>query len=322
MKYVAGIAVSFILTVLLQYLYINCISKLAFFRKKETISANKKPCIMELHKQKGKIPTMGGMAMAITFMLVMSAESLMNQRVSMSSLLLLFYACLGAVDDWIKIKQLRDGITPGEKLIGLACISVLITYLLYLAGVIECNFLLPVVHRELSMNPLFALSLFVFLMILSCNSVNLTDGIDGLAAGHCGIVFATIGVIAWRKGETEITFQALVLFAICLGMLVWNRYPAKVFMGDTGSLFLGGAIGVLCIELRMALWIPLFLGICIWEVLSVIIQLTSLRFRKKKVFLIAPFHHHLEKLGWTEIRINLVFWTITLVCSAIAVFIA
>jgi phospho-N-acetylmuramoyl-pentapeptide-transferase len=160
----------------------------------------------------------------------------------------------------------------------------------------------------------------VLFLVASANSVNLTDGLDGLALGVSVIAFGFIGAAAWKLGNTNVLYSVMMLLGICFGTLVFNHYPAKIFMGDTGSLFLGGAIALLLIELNLSMWIFFILIVSLWETLSVIIQLSSLKLRGKKVFLIAPYHHHLEKLGWKETKIVPLFWLITLVFSVIGYF--
>jgi len=158
----------------------------------------------------------------------------------------------------------------------------------------------------------------VFLIVLSSNSVNITDGVDGLALGICTIVFVFIGIVAYQLKVDNVLFGAIIMEGACLGALFYNRYPAKIFMGDTGSLLLGGAIAVFLIELNIPIWIILVLCVCIFETISVIIQLFSLRYLNKRIFKIAPFHHHLEKSGWKEITITLTFSIITIAACIIA----
>lgn len=146
--------------------------------------------------------------------------------------------------------------------------------------------------------------------------MNITDGLDGLALGIASIAFAIIAGIAWSRNEHGILASSLVLEGACLGTLVFNRHPAKVFMGDTGSLLLGGAIATYMVMLHLHVLLGFILLVCYGELASVAIQLSSLRWRGRKVFLIAPFHHHLEKLGWKETRIVHTFWLVTLASAA------
>jgi len=296
-----SILAAFLLSCFLQWVYITRISKHPLFQRKSQIEANKKQCIQELHKSKADIPTMGGMAMAVSYLCVIAVGHCWTKSIGVIPFILILYALLGLLDDFIKIKQLRDGITPLEKMCGIILISI------FVVGVTE------------GWGDIGQVIWLLFLYALGCNSVNLTDGIDGLAPGICGIVFAALTAIAYHRGIGDMVWLSGVMCAICMGTLLWNFAPAKVFMGDTGSLFLGGAIVYIAYNLEILPWVAVLLLVCIWEVVSVILQLTSIRFRKKKVFLIAPYHHHLEKRGWPEAKIDYVMWGITLILSVAAV---
>ncbi|KYH34030.1 phospho-N-acetylmuramoyl-pentapeptide-transferase [Clostridium tepidiprofundi DSM 19306] len=173
------------------------------------------------------------------------------------------------------------------------------------------SILVPFIGKTIKLNVVLYATLMVFLLVATTNSVNITDGLDGLMLGIAVIVLTFIAVVAWQSSDNEVLFSTLTIQATCLGALVFNKYPAKIFIGDTGSLFLGGAIAIFMIKLNIPLWIIIILGICLWETLTVIIQLTSIKLRGKKVFKIAPYHHHLEKCGWKETRIVYMFWSIT-----------
>jgi phospho-N-acetylmuramoyl-pentapeptide-transferase len=134
-------------------------------------------------------------------------------------------------------------------------------------------------------------------------------------------VFGFTSVYAYNIKETETLFLSLILLGSCAATLCFNKHPAKVFMGDTGSLMLGGGAALILIKLNIPLWSLLLLGVCVFEAFSVILQLISIRFRKKKIFKIAPFHHHLEKSGWRETHIVYAFWGITLIFCVITFFI-
>ena len=298
---VVSLFASWVLTWFLQWLYITFLSNYPIFQRRSQIEANKKLCIQQLHQNKKNIPTMGGIAMAVTFLIMMIVGLCTLPYVTSAPLVIVLFAVLGLVDDFIKIKQLRDGITPLEKMCGILLISLAASF----------------INGELKQ--IFPGVVLLFFYALGCNSMNLTDGIDGLAAGISGIVFAALTYIAYEQNNDEMVWLSGVMCAICIGTLCWNYAPAKVFMGDTGALFLGGAVVYIASRLKILPWLGLLLIVCIWEVISVILQLTSIRFRKQKVFLIAPYHHHLEKLGWPELKIDYVMWGITLLCSVFTV---
>jgi phospho-N-acetylmuramoyl-pentapeptide-transferase len=151
----------------------------------------------------------------------------------------------------------------------------------------------------------------IIILVASTNSANITDGLDGLILGIASIALSFIIISAWQLRRIDVLYSAVVILGTCLGALVYNRHPAKIFIGDTGSLFLGGALVIFLIQLNMPLWVVILLGVCVWEMLTVIIQLSSIKLRGKRVFKIAPFHHHLEKCGWKETKIVYIFWLIT-----------
>ncbi|WP_155987853.1 phospho-N-acetylmuramoyl-pentapeptide-transferase [Gorillibacterium massiliense] len=276
------------------------------------MESNKKSCIQELHKHKAATPTMGGIAMNLSLILLTLLYYLVTGTFLWVHLLLILYGVMGFIDDYIKIKKLRDGVTRKEKLIGLTLISVVVVSLLLAEFPQQGQILFPFVHHALAVNGYLYGALMVFLIVMSSNSVNITDGLDGLALGVCSIVYGFIAVFAYRMNADDVLFGAVVMLGACLATLWFNKYPAKIFMGDTGSLMLGGSIAVFLIRLEMPVWIVLMLIVSIFEAVSVIIQLSSLRFFHKRVFKIAPFHHHLEKCGWRETVITSSFCMVTL----------
>ncbi len=301
-------------------LYIDKLSKTRPFRREKDISDNKKTCIQELHGHKAGTPTMGGLAICLTLFVLTLAYYITTGTMLWSHLFLLLFGAMGFVDDAIKVKKRRDGVTPREKLLGLTAISAAFVVCMLATHQLAPTLRLPFSGAAVDMNPVAFGVLTVFLLVASCNSMNLTDGLDGLAAGLGAIAFACIGVFAWRLHHTDVLFGAVLFEGACLAMLAFNKYPARVFMGDTGSLLLGGAVAILLTQLGLPLWIVLILIVCVFETVSVILQVIWLRCFGKRLFLIAPFHHHLEKRGWHETRIVLLFWAVTLVACLAASF--
>lgn len=158
----------------------------------------------------------------------------------------------------------------------------------------------------------------VFIMVAMVNSVNLTDGLDGLSSGVTTLVCLFFGFIAIKFSEGTTATFAFVTAGACLGFLFHNRYPAKIFMGDTGSMTLGGAVAVMAIMMRAELFLPIAGFIYVLEALSVIIQVGSYKIRKKRVFRMAPIHHHFELGGMKEYNVVLMFWAITVAACIIA----
>jgi len=292
-------------------IFIDKLSKTRFFKRVENVDSNKKSCIQELHKHKAATPTMGGIAINLTLFTSTIIYSILTGRIIWINVFLLLFGLMGFIDDYIKVKKTRDGVTPKEKLAGLIIIGIIITTYLIVSEHINTQIMFPFIGISIEINKYLYGALMVFLIVLSSNSVNITDGVDGLALGICSIVFFFIGIVAYQLSADNVLFGVIIMEGACLGTLFFNRYPAKIFMGDTGSLLLGGAIAVFLIELNIPLWIILVLCVCIFETISVIIQLFSLKYFNKRVFKIAPFHHHMEKNGWREIAITFTFCVIT-----------
>lgn len=311
-------AFSLLFTTVFLKIFIDKLSKTRFFQRAENVDSNKKSCIQELHKHKATTPTMGGIAINLTLFTSAIVYSISTGRIIWINVFLLLFGLMGFIDDYIKIKKKRDGVTPKEKLVGLIIISIIITTYLIVSGQIDTQIMFPFISVSVEINTYLYGALMVFLIVLSSNSVNITDGVDGLALGICSIVFVFIMIVAYQLKADHVLFGAIIMEGACLGTLFFNRYPAKIFMGDTGSLLLGGSIAVFLIELNIPLWIILVLCVCIFETISVIIQLFSLKYFNKRVFKIAPFHHHMEKNGWKEISITMTFCMITFVACIIA----
>ncbi len=304
-------AFSLLFTAMFLKIFIDKLSKTRFFKRVENVDSNKKSCIQELHKHKAATPTMGGIAINLTLFTSTIIYSILTGRIIWINVFLLLFGLMGFIDDYIKVKKTRDGVTPKEKLAGLIIIGIIITTYLIVSEHINTQIMFPFIGISIEINKYLYGALMVFLIVLSSNSVNITDGVDGLALGICSIVFFFIGIVAYQLSADNVLFGVIIMEGACLGTLFFNRYPAKIFMGDTGSLLLGGAIAVFLIELNIPLWIILVLCVCIFETISVIIQLFSLKYFNKRVFKIAPFHHHMEKNGWREIAITFTFCVIT-----------
>jgi phospho-N-acetylmuramoyl-pentapeptide-transferase len=291
--------------------FIILLTNTNLLKRKETIDNIKKTCIKELHKNKLNTLSMGGIVMNIVLLIMTIGFYLINRKILWINIFIIFYGVMGFVDDYIKIKKVRDGVTPREKLLGLTIISAAVVLYLVLSNTINTVITIPFINSSFKPDIIIYSALMILLLVVTTNSMNITDGLDGLVLGISVIVLAFICVVAWKTENDEILFSALVILGTCLGALIFNKYPAKIFIGDTGSLFLGGAIAIFMIKLYIPVWIVIVLIVCLWEMLSVIIQLSSLKLRGKRVFKIAPFHHHLEKCGWKETKIVYLCWLIS-----------
>jgi len=307
-----------IFTLVFLKIFIDKISKTKFFRKEERIDSNKKPCIQELHKNKASTPSMGGIAMNGALLVFALVYFFFTKKILWIALILLLYGSLGFIDDYIKLKKIRDGVSPKEKLLGLVIISSVLVVYLYFSHQIIPGIKIPFLSETFTIGIPAYVVLLVILIVASSNGMNIVDGLDGLAAGVSSLALGFIIFYAYRIQSTEVLFIALILESACLATLFFNRYPAKIFMGDTGALMLGAAIAILLIELGIPLWLPLLLIVCVFDVISVLLQVFSLKFFHKRIFKIAPFHHHLEKSGWKETTIVYTFWGVTLLFCFLA----
>ncbi|WP_069999934.1 phospho-N-acetylmuramoyl-pentapeptide-transferase [Cellulosilyticum sp. I15G10I2] len=282
-----------------------------FLKREDKIDTIKKSCIKELHKNKQNTLTMGGVVMNGVLLIMSVAYYLINKEILWINLFIILYGALGFIDDYIKVKKVKDGVTARLKLVGLTLISILtVIYLIYSNEIIT-TIAIPFINNNFKLHIIVYSLMMILLLVVTTNSVNITDGLDGLALGISSIILIFISVVAWQSGKNDVLYSAMIILGTCLGSLIYNKYPAKIFIGDTGALFLGGAIAIFMIALNIPVWSMLVLIVCLWEMLTVIIQLASIKLTGKKVFKIAPYHHHLEKCGWKETEIVYTFWLIT-----------
>lgn len=268
---------------------------------------------VDKHAQKEGTPTMGGfiflLAMLVGIFFLMS-----EQRFSSFFLILvtLSYALLGFLDDFLKVHfHHNEGLKPYQKIIGQFGLALIVALYIYFSGRTSLNFF------GLTFDiGLFIIPLVILVLLATTNSVNLTDGLDGLAGGVSFVYLLIFGIILTLATNVEMNNLALVTFSLCgglLGFLVVNSYPAKIFMGDTGSLALGGFIGTLAVLTGLELILPIMGVMFVLSALSDIIQVLHFKRTKKRVFLMAPLHHHFEQKGVHENRIVVVYIVITTV---------
>ena len=228
------------------------------------------------------------------------------------------------MDDYLIIKRKNNiGLTEFQKLFGQLIIALVFFYIFIKSGhepILDIHTL----GIELNMGWLYGIFL-LFVLVASSNAVNITDGLDGLAGGLSAIAFLAFGIISWGStwvaGYQDIAVFCFVLVGSLLGFLVYNSHPAKVFMGDTGSLSLGATLAAIAILTDHEITLIIVAGVFVLETLVCIIQMLAGRYLGKRIFLMAPLHHHLEKLGWKETDIVKLFWTIGLIlCMAAIIF--
>ena len=269
------------------------------------------------HQKKAGTPTMGG----IIILLALAITALKFSDGSYEVYLLLFvtlgYGLVGFLDDYIKVVMKRNlGLRARQKLLGQIIVGVVMYIVLYMSGLLDTTITLPVVDQTIDLSWLY-LPFLVFVMIGTSNAVNLTDGLDGLAAGTTAIAFGSYAVLALWTSNVEVAIFCASMVGAVLGFLVFNAHPAKVFMGDTGSLAIGGALAAVAILTKTEFWLALIGGVFVAEVLSVMIQVISFQTFGKRVFKMSPLHHHFELVGWSEWRVVGMFWTVGL-CLAVS----
>lgn len=309
------IAVSFFITVLIAPLFIPFLRRLKFGQSIREEGP-------ESHQQKSGTPTMGGLVFLLSIVVTTLFFVQLFGSVGTETILLLLvtigFGLLGFLDDFIKVVMKRNlGLTSLQKLIGQIIISI-IFYVIYAQNGLSTELSLGLF--SIDMGILYAVFVLFWLVGFS-NAVNLTDGLDGLVSGTASVAFGAYAVIAWSQGLEETAIFAFAVVGAVIGFLVFNAYPAHVFMGDTGSLALGGAIAVLSILTKFEFLLLLIGVVFVAETLSVILQVWSFKTKGKRIFRMSPLHHHFELGGWSEWRVVVTFWFVGVVAAAIGVWI-
>ena len=274
------------------------------------------------HLSKGNTPTMGGLFIIPIFFLILFSTSIISFEFKLALLITIFgFFFIGFIDDYLSIKnQINLGLKSKEKLILQIFFSTFLIIFLFNNNLINTNLIF---FNDLTINlKNLIIPLSIITIISLSNSVNLTDGLDGLAAGCSSIVFCGLGTeILFNDNKTYLIFSLLsfCMSGLCLGFLKHNKHPAKIFMGDTGSLTIGAIIGIICVVTNSYLTTFIISGIFVFEALSVILQvgyfkITKKLFKKgKRLFLMTPIHHHFELQGIKEEKIVEIFWLINIV---------
>lgn len=266
------------------------------------------------HAKKSGTPTMGGVvfiaAAAISAIWVLAWQGQVNKTLWILLAALVGYAIIGFLDDGLKLHYKRNlGLRAWQKLLGQIIIAAIIIWLA-LSDHFDYGIYLPFVGKVTSL--IFFVCFIVFWLVGYSNAVNLSDGLDGLAAGLSIIAYAVYAYLAWKaKNWAALTFACAVIGGL-IAFFIYNHKPAKIFMGDAGSLALGGGLAALSIMLERP-WSLLLVGIVfVGETLSVILQVISFQTTGKRIFKMTPIHHHFEMLGWSEWKVDLVFWLVGL----------
>ena len=273
----------------------------------------------QTHLQKNGTPTMGGVIMIIAILITGLTRAKIDKDLLVGLICITGFGLVGFLDEFIKIKMKRSlGLKAYQKIILQFALALFVSYYQYSASPSATQMMVPFTDIVINLGPLYV-PIMMFVIIGTVNAVNLTDGLDGLASGVTLIVSIFFMMLAISVGNSDVGILAAATGGACLGFLGFNSYPAKVFMGDTGSMALGGAVVAFAVLTNSVLLIPIVGGIYFAEAISVIIQVASFKLTGKRVFKMAPIHHHFEQCGWPETRVVFVFWITTVVLAWIGI---
>ncbi len=315
------LGISFVVTLIISIIVIPILKRL----KVGQIERDDGP---QSHLKKQGTPTMGGIIMILTSIIVcigiyiyyLKREPAVANHLLPMLFLTIGFGLIGFIDDFKKlVLKNTKGLSPTAKMIGLLVIS--IAYTLYLTNVLNIgtDIYIPFAKIYISLPIWLYVPLAILVMLSATNAINLTDGIDGLSSSVTTIILTALTVIAIVFDIKEVTIFGSMLAGTCLGFLVFNLYPAKVMMGDTGSLMLGGAVASISLYLKMPFILLIIAIVPILETLSVIIQVAYFKKTGKRIFKMAPLHHHFELSGWKENKVVTIFSCITLIACIIGV---
>ena len=290
------------------------------FMKKKMYAQYIREEVQALHASKNKTPTTGGVFIIVSIIIGSIITLFMAQELTTKAVIILmtliFYMFTGFEDDIKKIKgKQNEGLSPRAKLTLQIAVSMLPAFYLIFQNQTQLTFF--GLNIELGwFYPFFA----VFMIVGSSNALNLTDGLDGLASGCSVFAFLACGIISKLAGMNDVAIISFATAAACLGFLYFNKHPAKIFMGDTGSLALGGMLATIAIMGKFELWLIPIAIIFICETLSVMLQVASFKLTGKRIFKMSPIHHHFELCNWNEKKIVAVFCLVSAIGGALAVY--
>ncbi|HHU64201.1 MAG TPA: phospho-N-acetylmuramoyl-pentapeptide-transferase [Clostridiales bacterium] len=324
---ILAIILAFIIVIILGPIIIPVLSKLKFGQMIREDGPRS-------HLKKAGTPTMGGILMLISLILVTFLLTRGSNNLMLAALLVtLGYGIIGFIDDFIKIVRKRSlGLRAYQKLIGQIGIAAIFAYYVYTNSIIGSSVYIPFTDTQVDLGIMY-IPITVFIIVGTVNSVNLTDGLDGLAAGVTTVVAATFtliclayslllldsGQLYYGNELSNVGIFAGALTGACLGFLRFNSNPAQVFMGDTGSLALGGAVASIAIVMKLQFFLPIMGGIYVIETLSVILQVAYFKLTGKRMFRMSPIHHHFELKGLRENKVVTLFVIATIILCLITI---
>jgi len=306
-----SVLVSFLIAIFLGPILIPVLKKLKF-------GQNIREEGPKSHQKKAGTPSMGGIIFIVTSAIAMC---IIVRKPSDESSVALYsfiaFGVIGFMDDYLKIKHKKnEGLKSRQKMILLVLVSLIFAFYASTNSNIGSEIMIPFTNYSVNLGFLY-IPFVVFYYAAVTNAVNLTDGLDGLATSVTLLVMTFFALVSYAMGNYNLSIFCGIVAGSLLGFLRYNAYPAKVFMGDTGSLALGGALATIALILKMELFVILVGGIYVAETVSVILQVASFKLFKKRIFKMAPLHHHFELLGWHEAKIVSVFSIITVILCLI-----
>ena len=270
------------------------------------------------HQAKSGTPTMGGIFLIGGIVAATLIQADWNVEIFLALFILIGHFILGFIDDYLKVvRKNNQGLLARYKLAGQILIAVVTTLVANeLLVDFEPTIWIPIVNEKIWAGVMYLPFMFL-VMVGASNAVNLTDGLDGLASGCVAIAASCYAVICLLTGHNELAIFCAATVGACVGFLKFNFHPAKVFMGDTGSLALGGAFAAVGILSRTEILLAIIGFVFVCEALSVILQVISFKSTGKRIFRMSPIHHHFELGGWSEVKVVFVFWTVGLIAGII-----
>lgn len=275
------------------------------------------------HLKKAGTPTMGGIVILLASLIILSIAAFKFTKIVMAIVPFVGFGLVGFIDDYKKLRyENTEGLSPMKKIILLFAVSALFILLYITVYGFGTDVIIPIVLKDLIMPVGIFVIFTMFILLGTSNAINLTDGLDGLATGIVTIILAFFTAIAIKNGETDMAIFGSVITGASLAFLIFNMYPAKMFLGDTGSLALGGAVASIAIIMKMPIYLAIVALVPVLETLSVALQVIYFKLTKgKRLFKMAPLHHHLELSGLKETKIVATFWTVTALLCILAYFI-
>ncbi len=272
------------------------------------------------HLKKQGTPTMGGIIMLIVIVVILAINSIKYPTLILAIISILGFGLVGFIDDYKKlVKKNTKGLSPLKKIFGLVLVTAIFIFMYLKVFKLGTDITLPFISSPITLSIGAFIIFIAFILIGTSNAVNLTDGLDGLASGVVAIIMTFFTIVAVKNSNTEMIILGASSVGTCLAFLLFNFHPAKVFMGDTGSLALGGAVAAIAIMMKMEVYLAIVAFVCIIDTLSVILQVTYFKLTKgKRIFKMAPFHHHLELSGMKETKVVILFWVITAILCFVA----